>query len=227
MRRRARQPWPSFQQHCRVWAFCLRPVFQQLTGLGADALPIAGALRLLPKAALACWVMRPAYGPPLRCAPYSKLKVGEHAANGGTSFIPSASACRCLLSPGVCASAIAARAARRSLARPGVRRASRCVRRSCVGLPMHRLIGRTGEHRRVRVACEAVGPERQVLPQQCLINTRVHRVDPSDRRRLDLVIYSAMPLGRYLLLHCLVVLLLTCRPAQQRVTGPHCVACSG
>ena len=47
----------------------------------------------------------------------------------------------------------------------------------------------------VRVAREAVGPEGQVVPQQWLAHTTAPHVDPANRRRLDLVIYGATPLG--------------------------------
>ena len=47
----------------------------------------------------------------------------------------------------------------------------------------------------VRVAREAVGPEGQVVPQQWLAHTTAPGVPPGDRRRLDLVIYGATPLG--------------------------------
>ena len=51
----------------------------------------------------------------------------------------------------------------------------------------------------VRVAREAVGPEGQVVPQQWLAHTTALQVDALDRRRLDLVIYGATPLGGALL----------------------------
>ena len=47
----------------------------------------------------------------------------------------------------------------------------------------------------VRAAREAVGADGQVVPPQWLAHTTAPRVDPSDRRRLDLVIYGATPLG--------------------------------
>ena len=47
----------------------------------------------------------------------------------------------------------------------------------------------------VRVAREAVGADGQVIPQQWLAHTTAPNVDPTDRRRLDLVIYGATPLG--------------------------------
>ena len=47
----------------------------------------------------------------------------------------------------------------------------------------------------VRVAREAVGADGQVVPQQWLAHTTAPNVDPADRRRLDLVIYGATPLG--------------------------------
>ena len=48
----------------------------------------------------------------------------------------------------------------------------------------------------VRVAHEAVGADGQVVPQQWLSNTTAPGVAPDDRRRLDLVIYGASPMGR-------------------------------
>ena len=50
----------------------------------------------------------------------------------------------------------------------------------------------------VRVAREAVGADGQVVPQQWLAHTTAPHMDPSDRRRLDLVIYGATPLGEVL-----------------------------
>ena len=47
----------------------------------------------------------------------------------------------------------------------------------------------------VRVAREAVGAEGQVLPQPWLANTTAN-VPAHDRRRLDMVVYGADPLGR-------------------------------
>ena len=47
----------------------------------------------------------------------------------------------------------------------------------------------------VRVAREAVGPGGQVVPQQWLAHTTVPNVRSDDRRRLDLVVYGATPLG--------------------------------
>ena len=47
----------------------------------------------------------------------------------------------------------------------------------------------------VRVAREAVGADGQVVPQQWLAHTTAPNVVPADRRRLDLVIYGATPLG--------------------------------
>ena len=47
----------------------------------------------------------------------------------------------------------------------------------------------------VRVAREAVGADGQVVPQQWLSNTTAPGVAPDDRRRLDLVIYGASPMG--------------------------------
>ena len=46
-----------------------------------------------------------------------------------------------------------------------------------------------------KVAREAVGPEGHVVPQQWLVNTTAPGIAPDDRRRLDLVIYGAAPLG--------------------------------
>ena len=46
-----------------------------------------------------------------------------------------------------------------------------------------------------KVACEAVGPEGHVVPQQWLVNTTAPGIAPGDRGRLDLVIYGAAPLG--------------------------------
>ena len=46
-----------------------------------------------------------------------------------------------------------------------------------------------------KVAREAVGPEGHVVPQQWLVNTTAPGIAPDDRRRLDLVIYGATPLG--------------------------------
>ena len=54
------------------------------------------------------------------------------------------------------------------------------------------------EHAWVRIAREAVGPEGQVVPQQWLACTSARDVDPADRRRLDLVVYGATPLGEAL-----------------------------
>ena len=50
----------------------------------------------------------------------------------------------------------------------------------------------------MRIAREAVGPEGQVVPQQWLARTSARDVDPADRRRLDLVVYGATPLGEAL-----------------------------
>ena len=47
----------------------------------------------------------------------------------------------------------------------------------------------------VRVAREAVGPHGQVVPQQWLAHTTAPNVRSDDRRRLDLVVYGATPLG--------------------------------
>ena len=47
----------------------------------------------------------------------------------------------------------------------------------------------------VRVAREAVGADGQVVPQQWLCATTAPGVAPDDRRRLDLVIYGASPMG--------------------------------
>ena len=47
----------------------------------------------------------------------------------------------------------------------------------------------------VRVAREAVGADGQVVAQQWLCNTTAPGVAPGDRRRLDLVIYGATPMG--------------------------------
>jgi hypothetical protein len=47
----------------------------------------------------------------------------------------------------------------------------------------------------VRVAREAVGPEGQVVPQQWLAHTTAAGVASDDRRRLDMVVYGATPLG--------------------------------
>ena len=47
----------------------------------------------------------------------------------------------------------------------------------------------------VRVARETVGADGQVVPQQWLSNTTAPGVAPGDRRRLDLVIYGASPIG--------------------------------
>ena len=47
----------------------------------------------------------------------------------------------------------------------------------------------------MRIARVAVGPEGQVVPQQWLVRTSARDVDPADRRRLDLVVYGATPLG--------------------------------
>ena len=47
----------------------------------------------------------------------------------------------------------------------------------------------------MRVAREAVGADGQVVPQQWVCNTTVPGVAPNDRRRLDLVIYGATPMG--------------------------------
>ena len=46
-----------------------------------------------------------------------------------------------------------------------------------------------------RVAREAVGPEGHVVPQQWLAHTTAPGAASDDRRRLDLVIYGATPLG--------------------------------
>ena len=46
-----------------------------------------------------------------------------------------------------------------------------------------------------KVAREAVGPEAHMAPQQWLVNTTAPGIAPDDRRRLDLVIYGAAPLG--------------------------------
>ena len=47
----------------------------------------------------------------------------------------------------------------------------------------------------MRVAREAVGADGQVVPQQWLCATTAPGVAPDDRRRLDLVIYGASPMG--------------------------------
>ena len=47
----------------------------------------------------------------------------------------------------------------------------------------------------MRVAREAVGPEGQVVPQQWLVHTTAPGVPADDRRRLDLIVYGATPLG--------------------------------
>ena len=47
----------------------------------------------------------------------------------------------------------------------------------------------------MRVARKAVGADGQVVPQQWLAHTTAPNVDPADKRRLDLVIYGATPLG--------------------------------
>lgn len=54
------------------------------------------------------------------------------------------------------------------------------------------------EHAWVRVAREAVGPEGRVVPQQWLSRTNAPGVPSDDRRRLDLVIHGATPLGEAL-----------------------------
>ena len=43
----------------------------------------------------------------------------------------------------------------------------------------------------IRVAREAVGPEGHIVPQPWLAHTTAPRVEPTDRRRLDLLIYGA------------------------------------
>ena len=50
----------------------------------------------------------------------------------------------------------------------------------------------------MRIAREAVGPEGSVVPQQWLARTSARDVDPADRRRRDLVVYGATPLGEAL-----------------------------
>ena len=47
----------------------------------------------------------------------------------------------------------------------------------------------------IRVAREAVGPEGHIVPQPWLAHTTAPRVEPTDRRRLDLLIYGATPNG--------------------------------
>ena len=46
-----------------------------------------------------------------------------------------------------------------------------------------------------RVAREAVSGQGQVVAEQWLVNTTVPGVDPADRRRLDVVVHGASPLG--------------------------------
>ena len=50
----------------------------------------------------------------------------------------------------------------------------------------------------VRVCREAVGPEGRVIPQQWLAATTAQPIPADDRRRLDLVIHGATPLGHAL-----------------------------
>ena len=45
----------------------------------------------------------------------------------------------------------------------------------------------------IRVAREAVGPEGHIVPQPWLAHTTAPHVEPTDRRRLDLLIYGATP----------------------------------
>ena len=71
-----------------------------------------------------------------------------------------------------------------------MRRARRRLRRPCLGMP-------------------AVGADGQVVPQQWLCATTAPGVAPDDRRRLDLVIYGASPVGGALCCDATLVSLLT------------------
>ena len=47
----------------------------------------------------------------------------------------------------------------------------------------------------IRVAREPVGPEGQVIPQQWFAHTTAPNVEPTDGRRLDVIVYGATPTG--------------------------------
>ena len=79
---------------------------------------------------------------------------------------------------------------------------------------------KTVERAWVRVAREAVGPDGQVVPQQWLAHTTVPGIRPDDRRRLDLVVYSATPRGGALCCDATLVSHRTA-PARGRVGAPH------
>ena len=51
------------------------------------------------------------------------------------------------------------------------------------------------ERARIRVARGPWGPRETVIPQQWLAHTTSPYVEPTDRRRLDLLVYGAMPSG--------------------------------
>ena len=73
----------------------------------------------------------------------------------------------------------------------------------------------------VRVAREAVGPDGQVVPQQWLAHTTAPNVRSDDRRRLDLVVYGATPLGGALCCDATLVSLLTRTGLPQPCAAAH------
>ena len=93
---------------------------------------------------------------------------------------------------------IALRRRRGSTAEPGCGRSTDAVGDHAFACSRTGLLARRAklvERAWCKVACEAVGPEGHVVPQQWLVNTTAPGIAPDDRRRLDLVIYGATPLG--------------------------------
>ena len=92
------------------------------------------------------------------------------------------------LAPGRCGSA----------AEPGCGRRTDAYGDHALACPRTGLLARRAklvERAWCKVAREAVGPEEHVVPQQWIVNTTAPGIAPDDRRRLDLVIYGAAPLG--------------------------------
>ena len=85
-----------------------------------------------------------------------------------------------------------------STAEPGCGRSTDAFGDHALACPRTGLLARRAklvERAWCKVAREAVGPEGHVVPQQWLVNTTAPGIAPDDRRRPDLVIYGATPLG--------------------------------
>ena len=123
-------------------------------------------------------------------------------------------------------SASLCRSVRTAAGPPGLRRTGGRFRRPRPRLRTGLLARRAKvlERAWVRVAREAVGPDGQVVPQEWLAHTTALQVDPIDRRRLDLVIYGATPLGGALCCNATLVspFIRSGQPGAAGAMAPHC-----